>query len=137
MSGKKKFNVTGLCIPQKHYMVDISSKVEQIIEQYIENEEYFTINRARQYGKTTILEQLYQRLRTDYIVIDLSFEGKEDYFKSLETLAEGLRFEFRKALKSSLSPALAQIFEERGTVNLPIQDLSERITMLCERAEKR
>ena len=61
MAGKKKFNITGLCIPQKHYMADISPKIDQIITQYIENEEYFTINRARQYGKTTILELLYQR----------------------------------------------------------------------------
>lgn len=137
MAGKKKFNITGLCIPQKHYMADISPKIDQIITQYIENEEYFTINRARQYGKTTILELLYQRLKNDYIVIDISFEGKEDYFRSLGSLAEGLCFEFRKALKRTVYPALAQIFENPGNTNLPIQDLGERITMLCEQAEKK
>ena len=26
----KKFNVTGTCIPEKHYMVDISDKLSQI-----------------------------------------------------------------------------------------------------------
>lgn len=135
MEVRKKFNITGLCIPQKHYMVDLNPKLDQIIAQYIDNEEYFTINRARQYGKTTILELLYQRLKTKYIIIDISFEGKEDYFRTLETLAEGLCFEFQKVLKASY-PALAQIFEKAGNVNLPIQDLGERITMLCERAEK-
>ena len=118
-------------------MADISPKINQIITQYIENEEYFTINRARQYGKTTILELLYQRLKNDYIVIDISFEGKEDYFRSLGSLAEGLCFEFRKALKRTVYPALAQIFENPGNTNLPIQDLGERITMLCEQAEKK
>ena len=44
----KKFNVTGLCLPEYHYMVDISDKVEEI-KTYIEAGEYFTINRARQY----------------------------------------------------------------------------------------
>ena len=83
MEVRKKFNITGLCIPQKHYMVDLNPKLDQIIAQYIDNEEYFTINRARQYGKTTILELLYQRLKTKYIIIDISFEGKEDYFRTV------------------------------------------------------
>ncbi len=101
MGGRKKFNITGLCIPKKHYMVDMDAKLEQIIEQYIENEEYFTVNRARQYGKTTLLELLYQRLKKDYIILDISFEGKEDYFRTLDTLADGLCYEFQKVLKRS------------------------------------
>lgn len=28
----KEFNVTGLCIPEKHYMVDISNKIVKIME---------------------------------------------------------------------------------------------------------
>lgn len=47
MGGRRKFNITGLCIPKKHYMVDMESKLDQIIGQYIKNEEYFTVNRAR------------------------------------------------------------------------------------------
>ena len=64
----KKFNVTGTCIPEKHYMVDISDKLSQIIGM-IENEEYFTINRARQYGKTTTLYQIDRKLRGKYTVL--------------------------------------------------------------------
>ncbi len=52
----KKFNTTGVCIPALHYMVDTSDVLNQIVEEYIENGEYFTINRARQFGKTTTLE---------------------------------------------------------------------------------
>lgn len=111
-------------------MADLDPKLEQIITEYIENEEYFTINRARQYGKTTMLELLYQRLKTKYIVIDISFEGKEDYFKTLGTLAEGMCFEFQKALKRASYPTLAQIFEKPVNGNLPIQDLGERITYM-------
>lgn len=69
----KKFNVTGLCLPEYHYMVDISDKVEKI-KTYIEAGEYFTINRARQYGKTTILEALKSSLEEN-VVFSLSFEG--------------------------------------------------------------
>lgn len=137
MGGRKKFNITGLCIPKKHYMVDMDAKLEQIIEQYIENEEYFTVNRARQYGKTTLLELLYQRLKKDYIILDISFEGKEDYFRTLDTLADGLCYEFQKVLKRSGYPELARIFEDPGNDKLPIQCLGERITILCGQAKKK
>jgi len=50
----REFNVTGLCIPSKHYMADISEKIRQIMAM-VEKGQYFTINRARQYGKTTTL----------------------------------------------------------------------------------
>lgn len=53
----KEFNVTGTCIPQKHYMVDTSGKIDQIVRM-VEKGNYFTINRARQYGKTTTLASL-------------------------------------------------------------------------------
>ena len=59
---KKRFNVTGTCIPQKHYMVNIQSKIEQI-EALIENDNYFSINRARQFGKTTTLFMLWKNLK--------------------------------------------------------------------------
>jgi hypothetical protein len=36
-------------------MVDTSGKIDVIVHDYIEQGAYFTINRARQYGKTTTL----------------------------------------------------------------------------------
>jgi len=74
----REFNVTGLCIPGKHYMVDISNKVNQIAAM-VEKGQYFTINRARQYGKTTTLWLLDDELvRRGYTVAHISFEGKGD-----------------------------------------------------------
>lgn len=46
------FNVNGDCKPGQHYMVDIRAKLDEI-KKMVERGEYFTINRARQYGKTT------------------------------------------------------------------------------------
>jgi len=28
----REFNVTGICVPEMHYMVDISGKIEQIFK---------------------------------------------------------------------------------------------------------
>ena len=71
---KRRFNITGLCIPEKHYMVDIKSRLEEI-RALIEEGAYFTINRARQYGKTTTLHALAGMLADDYRVIRLDFQS--------------------------------------------------------------
>lgn len=101
---KKRFNTTGVCVSRKHYMVDISSKLKEI-EKLIENEFYFTINRPRQYGKTTTLNAIANYLREKYLVIDISFEGigdsvfeEEKIFcnKFLKLMINSLRFSDKK-----------------------------------------
>ena len=52
---KKFFNVNGSCNPQIHYMIDLSERLSEI-KKMVDAGEYFTINRARQYGKTTLYE---------------------------------------------------------------------------------
>lgn len=42
---KKKFNVAGLCLPDRHYMADIAERLEEI-RVYIEEGNYFTISRS-------------------------------------------------------------------------------------------
>ena len=73
----KEFNTTGLCNPKKHYMVDISNKLDDI-KKLVEKEKYFIINRPRQYGKTTTLSTLKRELSKKYLVISISFEGIGD-----------------------------------------------------------
>lgn len=77
----RKFNTTGNCIPDRHYMVDISNKIDKIVSM-VDEDRYFTINRARQYGKTTTLDLLEIRLNElEYTVAYLSFEGlSNNYF---------------------------------------------------------
>lgn len=69
----KIFNVSADCKPNLHYMVDISERLRRIKE-LIDRGEYFTINRARQYGKTTTLRALKRYLQEEYIVISLDFQ---------------------------------------------------------------
>ena len=74
---KKRFNVTGLCLPERHYMADISERLEEM-KAYVDAGDYFTVNRARQYGKTTTLNGLKRRLEEEYTVFLISFEGIEE-----------------------------------------------------------
>lgn len=130
---RKVFNTAGICIPEQHYMVNINSKIQQILQNYIEPQAYFTINRARQYGKTTTLRLLEHALASQYMVIRISFEGKEEYFASLQALAGGLCFSFKKSI-SRKDPLLAKIFEAPVNMQYPLQDLSERITELSRQS---
>lgn len=70
----KRFNTTGICIPNKHYMVDISDRVAQI-KVMVEEGDYFCINRGRQYGKTTTLAALRRALASEYTVANLDFQA--------------------------------------------------------------
>lgn len=70
----KKFNTTVVCVPSKHYMVDLSDRVAEI-KKLVDDGKYFTINRARQYGKTTTLTALKRVLTKEYTVLSLDFQG--------------------------------------------------------------
>ena len=65
----RKFNITAACNPDIHYMVDLRSRLSDI-KDMIDDGQYFVINRARQYGKTTILNALERFLSNDYIVVE-------------------------------------------------------------------
>ena len=99
-SNAKKINITGTCIPNMNYMVDISKKLKQIKE-LIDEQEYFTINRGRQYGKTTTLFMLAQELKDEYIVIRLTFERgtHENLFKDEQNFCQVFLEKISKALK--------------------------------------
>ena len=76
MISVKRFNVTGTCVGTEHYMVDISGKLDEI-EKLVDGKQYFTINRARQFGKTTTLFHLFKRLesRGYYVCARITFEN--------------------------------------------------------------
>ncbi len=69
----KTFNVNANCEPDLHYMVDISERIGQI-KAMVDAGQYFTINRARQYGKTTVLLALGEGLKKEYTVVSLDFQ---------------------------------------------------------------
>jgi hypothetical protein len=111
-------------------MVDTSSKLDLIIHNFIEQGEYFTINRGRQYGKTTTLSLLERRLKDGYLVIRMSFEGRDEFFSSAATFALG----FRKLVSAYLTPIdaqLAEIWKPKIDPDLPAEDLRSRITQTC------
>ncbi len=70
----KRFKTTGLCNPAKDYMVDITERLVKI-KAMVDYGDYFTINRARQFGKTTTLAALKKYLSEQYNVLSLDFQS--------------------------------------------------------------
>lgn len=98
---QKQFNDVGLCVPSKHFMVDTSQKLEAIMK-LIEYGKYFTLNRPRQFGKTTTLHLLYQALlqREEYFVLRMSFEVAGDkMFENPQTFSKGFLRILQKILQ--------------------------------------
>ncbi len=73
----REFNTIAVCTPEENYMVDLTDRIRKI-EMLVDKQKYFTINRARQYGKTTTLTALTRYLAGKYDVISLDFQDITD-----------------------------------------------------------
>lgn len=71
------FNIDGACYPDENYMVNIDGRLEEI-KSLIDHRKYFVMNKARQYGKTTMIGMLSMKLKDTYKVFSISFEGLSD-----------------------------------------------------------
>lgn len=133
----KRFHVTGNCVRGRHYMVDTTEKVDTIIKDYIQQGSYFTINQARQYGKTTTLYFLEEKLRETYIVLNLSFESADEYFKSSLNLAEGLVMDIGESLARQGLPAeILKEWNSPVSERFPMRTLGNKISRLCSECPK-
>ena len=125
----RTFNITADCKPSIHYMVDITDRLEQI-KKMIDAGQYFTINRARQYGKTTTLRALAKYLVQNYIVVSLDFQlmshkdfAEEGAFVKAfseailrkvsgeEAMPAEIRRDLQELIGDSQGAALGQLFE--------------------------
>ncbi len=120
----------------RHYIVDNGEKIKKI-KYMVDDGMYFTINRARQYGKTTTIRFLAERLKDEYVVLSTSFEGLDDsIFENvvnfnknfIDTIAQILKLQ--KTDESIITEW--QYKEGFDTIKL----LGDKISKLCEIAQK-
>ena len=107
---RRRFNITGSCSPQRHYMVRLDDRLKAIKENYVDEGSYFVINRGRQYGKTTTLNALEEYLKGEYFVLSLDFQlmGTKDF--SDEVI-------FANSFRKDIAMALEDVEEQ--TITLP------------------
>lgn len=134
----KKFNTTGICLPDQHYIVDLTSRLETIRQMVIRGE-YFCVNRGRQFGKTTTLGCLANRLAVDHCVVSLSFEllGEADY-RTDETLMfafmQLMAARFRYHMVSNANEQMIQVMEkytDKYSNQMPVFEMSNLVSDLC------
>ena len=142
----KEFNTTGLCNPNKHYMVDISDKLENI-KKLVEKEKYFIINRPRQYGKTTTLVALENNLKDEYLVISISFEGTDiNSFSTpqnfcnlfVELVSENLDYVDEKlsALFVSFSKDINSLTNLSRAISRFIKEIDKEVILIIDEVDK-
>lgn len=103
----KVFNSTASCSPVEHYMVDIRNRIADI-QKLVDAGKYFTINRARQYGKTTTLNALDESLSAHYDVVSLDFQDLTDAIYTDE---------------NTFTKGLAQLLcDTKNTMDIPLPD---------------
>ena len=138
---EKHFNVSGDCQPDLHYMVDLSERLRQI-KAMVDAGQYFTINRARQYGKTTTLQALARYLKEDYMVVSLDFQMiSASKFKDEHTFSIAFSRLFIKAAETAdagftqiLLPLKKDVNENRE--ELELMELFEHLSELCKHSSK-
>ncbi len=138
------FNVTGSCDPKLHYMVDITDRLAKI-KVLIDNGAYFTINRARQYGKTTTIDALAEYLKKDYIVISLDFQLIGDAkFKSEHVFTKAFANYLKRIVNDRNNPVygldntiVGEIVESaKEDKDYAFDDMFPMLRELCDTAEK-
>jgi hypothetical protein len=105
-------------------MVDISERIRQI-KSMVDDGDYFCINRARQYGKTTTLVELEKLLQMFYIVIDLDFQDLGEASFSDE-------YNFSGAFATAFCEGYFEQMNSEGT-----DACSERVHALADAAEQK
>lgn len=140
----KIFNTTGSCNPSLHYMVNIDDKLEQI-KALIDAGCYFTINRARQYGKTTTIDALAEYLKSEYIVISLDFQmiGNAK-FATERTFCMTFSNYLARTVKNPLAPIKGidttiidgMVENVKSDENFALDDMFPRLSMMCATAKE-
>lgn len=125
---KRYFNIEGSCHPEEHYMVNLDERLEEI-KALVDNKKYFSINRSRQFGKTTTLEALAQYLKNEYIVISLDFQmlGHED-FKNEATFVTAFSREVLMAVSEPES--IPEDVENKLTAYAEENDTNGKLSLL-------
>ena len=134
----KYFNVTGACRSSKHYMVDLTSRLEEI-KKMIDDGQYFTINRARQYGKTTILRALVNYLQDAYETVILDFQRiSSSSFESERAFVIAFSQELLDNVKSFPTVPAEQLknLAAESKSQIPLQVLFRVLKLWCSQSEK-
>jgi Predicted AAA-ATPase len=134
----RKFNITGNCFAEDHYMADVSRKLAKI-QEMVEHGDYFIINRPRQYGKTTTLYTLTEILGKTgkYLAFNISFEGLGDAIFLDEAQFTSVFFSLLIRRVPKKQTKLIALMRDLLPTIKNLNDLSIAITTLASKTPKK
>ena len=126
---QKYFNVAGPCNPEQHYIVPPLERNPEVLP-LIEQGQYFVVHAARQTGKTTLLQELVERIDKDgkYYALYCSLETVQSISR-IEIGIPEILSALEKTVENSSLPC--ENFTERAKgktvgvmINVALTDLS-------------
>lgn len=137
----KIFNTSADCKSSLHYMVNIQDRLENI-KAMIDKGDYFTINCARQYGKTTTLKALANYLGECYTILSLDFQklSHKDFETEYFFVKAFSRILLKKVtLKNNIPSNIQNMFQNLAYEthkDTTLADLFDCLGKWCEISEK-
>ena len=126
---RKKFNISGACFEQKHYMMDNTHKIKDVMA-LVEDGEYFVINRPRQYGKTTLILSLIDTLNKDdnYLPIQLDLQDIDEKEQTIDKSFSKAFMAIFAQLLTDQNPELHDFIQQQKETVISTPSLSNAIT---------
>lgn len=106
---KKRFNIAGPCVPERHYMLPAAPRLPEAPD-LIEQGAYFAVHAPRQTGKTTTLAALAHQLTAagDYAALHFSCQNagaiEGDIGAAEDAILSAIRYHARYDLPPDLHP---------------------------------
>ena len=134
----KRFNTTGPCFPDEHYMMPALDRLPGVRE-LVSGGNYFVVHAPRQTGKTTALKALVSEINAkgEMVAIYCTLESIQRLVGSYETAMREIRHLVLKS--ASMVRELATFAREIGDVKSSIgisTAISDALQELCVRAGK-
>ena len=134
----RKFNTTGPCFPDEHYMLPALDRLPGIRE-LVAGGNYFVIHAPRQTGKTTALKALVREIyaKGEMIAVYCTLETIQKLVGSYETAMREIRHLVLKnaGMFRELAPLVAEIGESKSSTGISTA-VMDAIQALCVKSPK-
>ncbi len=128
----RKFNTTGPCFPDEHYMIPAIERLPGIRE-LVAGGNYFVIHAPRQSGKTTVLQALASEINAKGEMFALycsleSLQGKSDSEKSNIAIRDLIADNAEMSPFYEPNPGAPQLRSDRGGVGLAVRTVLQNVS---------
>ncbi|MDR0549236.1 MAG: AAA-like domain-containing protein [Deltaproteobacteria bacterium] len=130
----KQFNITGPCVPEKHYMLPVLPRLPGVNEM-IDNENYFILHAPRQSGKTTFIKALTEKINKDsqryalYCSLAILREAT-DKIEAIDLIVSRINWSIKYSSVDTIKHKVFS-YDTLSGMSSPDTKIQEILTILC------